>query len=58
MYSGTFGRAHSSEDMLALMGLLGEKAQLAFSVRGQRAAALKTAAEGPGERQFRTVCGA
>ena len=52
MYSGTFGRAHSSEDMLELMGLLGDGAQLAFSVKGQRAAALRTAAEGMANVSF------
>ena len=44
MYSGTFGRAHSSEDMLELMRELGAEAQLAFSIKGQREAALRESA--------------
>ncbi|WP_170835022.1 glycosyltransferase [Terriglobus roseus] len=42
MYSGSFGRAHSSDDMLALMRhLRGESAVLALSVKGNRAAHLR-----------------
>ena len=45
MYSGTFGRAHSFEDMLELMRLLSDApVHLAFSVQGQREAALRAAA--------------
>jgi colanic acid biosynthesis glycosyl transferase WcaI len=45
MYSGTFGRAHSYEDMLELMELLaGDSIHLAFSVKGQREQALRQAA--------------
>jgi colanic acid biosynthesis glycosyl transferase WcaI len=42
MYSGSFGRAHSSDDMLALMrSLRGESTMLALSVKGNRAAHLR-----------------
>lgn len=42
MYSGNFGRAHSSDLMLDLINQLAPyEAQLALSIRGNRAAALK-----------------
>ncbi len=45
MYSGNFGRAHSSRDMLELARLLREDGvHLIFSVRGNRAVTLKAAA--------------
>ena len=44
MYSGNFGRAHSSELMVELINRLAPyEARLALSVRGNRAAALKKA---------------
>ncbi len=44
MYSGTFGRAHSFEDMLALVRLLRpDGASLALSVRGHREDELRAA---------------
>ena len=44
MYSGTFGRAHSFEDMLALLRLLRpDGAALALSVRGHREDELRAA---------------
>lgn len=46
MYSGNFGRAHSSDLMLDLINRLAPyEAWLALSVRGNRAAALKTQVE-------------
>jgi hypothetical protein len=43
MYSGSFGRAHSSSEMLSLMRCLrGESAVLALSVKGNRAAHLRS----------------
>jgi hypothetical protein len=44
MYSGSYGRAHTSPDLLALSRALSQTdAMLAFSVRGNRVAALKNA---------------
>ena len=45
MYSGSFGRAHSFEDMLELMRYLEvDSVRLAMSVKGQRESALRAAA--------------
>jgi colanic acid biosynthesis glycosyl transferase WcaI len=46
MYSGSFGRAHSYEDILKLARLLrNDDVHLAFSVRGNRENALRTAVQ-------------
>lgn len=46
LYSGSFGRAHSSESLLKLIRVLKEDGvRLAFSVRGNREHALRTAVQ-------------